>query len=138
MQRLGDVRRQATACSLSCKCYGARKSETIRAAVAFYHYPGKADHAGAVVSPRVEPGSRSPQDRSRDEPRHLAEERCGKLRPQAIGDQMGSAFHGLQRHIARETIGHNDVDVTREDVVSLDETNVVEPARTQQRMRRLH
>ncbi len=57
---------------------------------------------------------------------------------QSIRDQVSRAFHGLERHIAGETIGHNHVDVTREDVVSFDEADVVEPARAQQCMRCLH
>jgi len=57
---------------------------------------------------------------------------------QAVGDQPGDALHGLERHIAGEAIGHDDIHIAGEDVIALHETDVVEATRSEQPVGYLH
>ncbi len=106
--------------------------------MAFYHDPGKPHHARAVVAAWVEPGRRAAQHWACDEAGEAIEERGLKLLAHAIGDQAGDALHGLQGDVAREAVGHHDVDPAREDVIAFHEAHVVQPAAREQRVRRLH
>ena len=62
----------------------------------------------------------------------------GELLAQRLGDEARGALHGLQCHVAREAVGDHDVDLVREDIVSLDKSDVVEAARRQQVVRGLY
>ena len=106
--------------------------------MAFYHDPRESHHAGAVVAARIESGGCAAQHRAGDEAGHAIEQRHLEFAAQAIGDQPGDTLHGLERHVAGETIGDDDIDVAREDVITLHETDVIETARAEQAVRPLH
>ncbi len=49
--------------------------------------------------------------------------------------ETGGTFHRFQRNVAGETIRHDDVGLPREDLVTFDESDIVQPARLEQRRR---
>ena len=108
----------------------SRKRDAIRAAVAFYHDTARAPPCtrrciGAdrdLLPPVSAPGAR------RGPPACSSSEAENSVRSRSA-IRCARAFHRLQRHVAGETIGHDHVDVAREDVVAFDEADVVEPAR---------
>ncbi len=63
---------------------------------------------------------------------------AGEFLAHGIGDQARRAFHRFQGHIAGESVRDDDVDLVRENIVALDETDIVEIAVRQQIMRRLN
>ena len=97
-----------------------RERDGIGATMAFYHDPGKADHAGAVIAARVQPAAtRRSTGRAIEAGEPIEQEACEFL-PHAIGDQAGDALHGLEGHVAGKSVGDHDIDVAGEDVVALD------------------
>ena len=54
-------------------------------------------------------GRSTPEHRACNQPCHSTQQIGGKFTAQAVRDQMRGAFHGLERNVAGETIGNNDV-----------------------------
>src|SRR5438270_11440551 len=116
----------------------ARESNSVGTTVAFYHDPVEAHHAGAVVTARIEPGRRAAQHRSGDRTGEAVEPGRPELLTHPIRDQPRDPLHGLERDVAGEAVGDDDVDVAGEDVVAFHEAHVVEPAAREQGLGRLH
>jgi len=117
---------------------GLREGDRIGSAVAFYHDPAQSDHARPVIAARVEAARHATQHPAGGKSREAIEPGGVEFTAHARGDQRRHALHGLQRHIAGESVGHHHIDVAGEDVVALDEPDVVQAAREQQRMGGLH
>ena len=98
----------------------------------------QADHGRAIVASRVQARAQSVERGLCRQRAQFACEVARELRAQRVGDQLGGAFHRLERNVAGETVRHDHVHLVRENIMPLDETHVVEPARAQQVVRGLH
>ena len=93
----------------------------VGAAMRLYHDSVQPDHDGAVITPGVEPLTQPVEARPRDQIGDLGGDAAGEHVPQQVADQLQRAFAGLQRDVAGEAVGDDDVGGAGGNVVALDE-----------------
>src|ERR1700730_9626128 len=100
---------------------GVGEADGVRAAMALHRDAVESEEDGAVVAPGIEPLT---QLLERGRGKDIADA-CGQRmlerRAQELGEQPRRAFRGLQRDVAGEAVGDDDVDRAGGDVVPLDE-----------------
>ena len=90
--------------------------------MALHADPVQAQQHGSIVTARIDAHAERVQRRPGEQAPQARQGRGRQCLFQELTEQHGRAFGGLQRDIAGEAVGDDDVDGAGADVVSLDET----------------
>src|SRR5215831_2864522 len=100
---------------------GIGKSQRIGTAVTLYGDAVETEEDGAVIAPRICAHAQRVQGWPRQEIAEARHHRALEAAAQELGIELRRALKGLQRHIAREAVGDDDVDGPARNVVAFDE-----------------
>ena len=86
----------------------------------FHHHAVESEKHAAVERARIELLAQRAQRAGGEDRAQPAEERALQRAPEIMRDELRGAFGGLQRHVAGEAVGDDNVDGTGADIVTLD------------------
>lgn len=89
--------------------------------MAFHHGAIEAEEHAAIGRARVHLGAQHLEGAACDGRAQHRDPRALERRLQIIGDEARGPFGGFERDVAREAVGHHDIDRAGADVVALDE-----------------
>ena len=91
--------------------------------------PFEAEEDAAIGGARIELAAQHVERAAGDEAADAAQKRAPQRAAQEMRDQLGGAFGGLERDIAGEAVGHDDVDRAFGDIVAFDEAGELDRQR---------
>src|SRR6185437_14413704 len=116
-------------CHVDCHVESAGKAKGIRAAVALDHNAVEAKENSAIRGSGVELAAQRVQRPRSDDAAEAAEQRAAQGGPQIVHDEICRAFRRLQRNVASEAIGHDNINRAVGDVVAFDEAGELDRQR---------